>query len=205
MHEGIPIHNYLVPKEFTPRERQAHRRRVREGQGRIRCQGPPQAGVRRRARPAFPMRRCAGRGRSGERCSPGSSATSASSSIKWGMPKVDTQDHGLNASRRCSSAATRPSARRTSSGPSRTATRPRVSIDKVAQWRGHHRPPCTRGRGRSARRWASTSGPTTTTSRSISATACRRATKSIALKDIAGRSRARLRRQARFRGRRSAA
>ena len=31
MHEGIPILNFLVPKEFTARERQAHRRDVREG------------------------------------------------------------------------------------------------------------------------------------------------------------------------------
>ena len=44
--------------------------------------------------------------------------------------------------------------------------------------------PLPHGRRSSARRWASTSGATTTTSRSTSATGCRCATRSIALKDI---------------------
>ena len=44
---------------------------------------------------------------------------------KWGMPVVDKVTFQLDASRKCSSAATRLSARRTSSGRSRTATKPR--------------------------------------------------------------------------------
>ncbi len=44
---------------------------------------------------------------------------------KWDMPKVDRQDHAVDATRRCSSAATPRSARRTSSGRWRTATTPR--------------------------------------------------------------------------------
>ncbi len=67
MHEDIPIHNFLVPKEFTHDERQAHRRHFREGEGGIRRQGPPQARCRRRAGPALSLRRRAGRGRPGER------------------------------------------------------------------------------------------------------------------------------------------
>ena len=46
MHEGIPILNFMVPEGVHPRERQAHRRDLREGQGRVRRQGPPQPGAR---------------------------------------------------------------------------------------------------------------------------------------------------------------
>ncbi len=67
MHEGIPIHNYLVPKEFMHEQRQAYRHHLREGEGRIRCQGPPQARSDRRTGRAFPLRRRTGGGRPGER------------------------------------------------------------------------------------------------------------------------------------------
>ena len=50
IHEDIPILNFLVPEGLHARQRQADRRDVREGEGRIRRQGPPQAG----ARPASP-------------------------------------------------------------------------------------------------------------------------------------------------------
>ncbi len=69
MHEGIPIFNYLVPKEFTHAGRPPHRRAVREGQGDARRQGPAQARADRRARRAHRVRRRAGRGRPGKRLS----------------------------------------------------------------------------------------------------------------------------------------
>ena len=66
MHEGIPIHNFLVPKEFLHDERQADRRAVRKSEGRIRRQGPPQPGAVGRAGCDHGMRRCAGGGGPGE-------------------------------------------------------------------------------------------------------------------------------------------
>jgi NADPH-dependent glutamate synthase beta subunit-like oxidoreductase len=49
-HEGIPIHNFLVPKRFLHEGERPHRRRVRQGRGALRREGPPRA----RARPASP-------------------------------------------------------------------------------------------------------------------------------------------------------
>ena len=72
-----------------PRRRPADRRRLREGRGAVRRQGPAPAGADRRAG------RCTSNAttcwsRSARRTpSPGSSATSASSSTSWGMPVVD--------------------------------------------------------------------------------------------------------------------
>ena len=80
MHEDIPIHNFLVPKEFTHDNGKLTGVRVREGEGRVRRQGPPQAGADRRARPASsPATTCWSRSARRTR-SRGSSATSASSS-----------------------------------------------------------------------------------------------------------------------------
>ena len=64
---GHPDPQFPRAEGIHPRERQAHRHHVREGEGRIRRQGPPQARARRRARSAFPLRRRAGRGRTGKR------------------------------------------------------------------------------------------------------------------------------------------
>ena len=52
-----------------------------------------------------------------------------------------------------------------------------ISIDKFCSRRGHQRPARCRWSTSSARRWASTSGATTTTSRSTCATGCRCATR----------------------------
>ena len=52
MHEGIPILNYLVPKSFEHRERQADRHDLRKRQSGVRRQGPAQAGADRRTGPA---------------------------------------------------------------------------------------------------------------------------------------------------------
>ena len=49
MHEGIPILNFLVPKEFVHDDGPSHRHDVREGQGRVRRQGAAQIGADRRA------------------------------------------------------------------------------------------------------------------------------------------------------------
>ena len=67
MHEGIPIHNYLVPKEFTHEDGKLTGMIFEKVKARVRRQGPAQAGAHRRAGPAFPLRRRAGRGRPGER------------------------------------------------------------------------------------------------------------------------------------------
>ena len=66
MNEGIPILNYPGAQGIHPQRRQADRRAVREREGGIRRQGPPQAGADRRTRPALRVRRRAGRGRPGE-------------------------------------------------------------------------------------------------------------------------------------------
>ena len=66
-HEGIPILNFLVPKAFVIENGKLDRHDLREGQGRLRRQGPPQPRAHRRARPVLRVRRRAGRGRPGER------------------------------------------------------------------------------------------------------------------------------------------
>ena len=106
------------------RGRQAHRRHLPEGEGRIRRQGPPQSGaVGRAGRDHRTATTCWSR--SARRMpSPGSSATAASSSTS-GTCRRSTPRPSRRAIRRCSSAATRRSARRTSSGRWRTATTPR--------------------------------------------------------------------------------
>ena len=107
-----------------PRQRQADRRHVREGQGRIRRQGPAQPGADRRAGPAFRLRRRAGRGRPGERL-PLDRARHRHRVRQVGHAQGRSPRPWPRPTRRCSSAATRRSARRTSSGRWRTATTPR--------------------------------------------------------------------------------
>ena len=132
MHEDIPILNFLVPKEFTHENGQLTGVDVREGEGRIRRQGPPQPGADRRAGPALSLRRRAGRGRPGERL-PLDRARHRHRVRQVGHAEGRSQDHALDPSRRCSSAATPRSARRTSSGRSRTATTPRCRSTSSAR------------------------------------------------------------------------
>ena len=85
-HEGIPILNMLVPNEFTARRRQADRRLVREGRGRVRRQG------RRKlvptGEPTSTSRATTSWWRSARRTpSRGSSATSAWSSTAGTCPR----------------------------------------------------------------------------------------------------------------------
>ena len=175
MHEDIPILNFLVPKEFTHDNGKLTGVAVREGQGRMRRQGPPQAGADRRAGPAFPLRRRAGRGRPGERL-PLDRARRRHRVRQMGHAQGRSQDHGLDQPegvlrrRR----RVRPEEHHLGGGarPRRRALDPQ---DAVA---ARTSPSARRRRWRSpARRWASTSGATTTTSRSTSATGCRIATR----------------------------
>ena len=90
MHEGIPILNYLVPKEFTHADGRLTGVIFEKVAARLRRQGPPPARADRRAGRAFRMRRRAGRRSARRTPSRGSSATSASSSTsgacRWSIP-----------------------------------------------------------------------------------------------------------------------
>ena len=87
MHEGIPIHNYLVPKEFTHDNGKLTRHYIRKGEGRARRQGPPQAGPVRRTRSTFSLRRRSGCGRPGERLPLDRARYAASSSTNGICPR----------------------------------------------------------------------------------------------------------------------
>ena len=125
MHEGIPILNYLVPKEFTHAERQADRRRLREGRrasiddkGRRRLEPTGEPDV------AFRMRRRPGRDRPGERL-PVDRARHRPRVRPLGHAGGRSRDLPVDPAARSFSAAIRPSGRRTSSGRWRMATRRR--------------------------------------------------------------------------------
>ena len=95
MHEGIPIHNYLVPKFFTHENGKLTGITFEKVKARIRRQGPPQAGSRRRAGPAFPLRRRAGGGRPGERL-PLDRARRRHRVQRVGHAEGRRRDHGLD-------------------------------------------------------------------------------------------------------------
>ncbi len=89
MHEDIPILNFLVPKEFTHDNGKLTGVRVREGEGRVRRQGPPQPGADRRAGPALPcddVLVAVGQ----ENSFPWIERDVGIEFDKWDMPKVDT-------------------------------------------------------------------------------------------------------------------
>ena len=67
MHEGIPILNYLVPKEFTHADGKLTGVVFEKVAAHHRRQGPPAPRADRRAGRAYRMRRRAGRDRPGER------------------------------------------------------------------------------------------------------------------------------------------
>ena len=97
IHEDIPILNFLVPSRLHARQRQAHRRHLREGEGRIRRQGPPQPRAVGRARPDL---RCddvlvaVGQ----ENAFPWIEHDFGIEFDKWDMPKVDREDLRLDQS-----------------------------------------------------------------------------------------------------------
>ena len=122
MHEGIPILNYLVPKAFVHEDGRLTGMTFEKVKARAR---------RRRAgaswcRPASPT--------SSIECDDVLVAVGQENAFpwierdigiefdEWGMPVVDKVTHAVDAAATCSSAATRRSARRTSSGRWRTAT-----------------------------------------------------------------------------------
>ena len=96
---------------------------------------------------------------------------------KWGMPVVDKVTMQSLAAATCSSAATPRSGPRTSSGRSPTATTPRSRSTSCCHGEDIRERPAPLVDSRRARRWASTSGATTTRSPPRSATRCRGATR----------------------------
>ena len=124
MHEDIPIFNYLVPKEFT------HDNGKLTGVTFEKVKAVRDAKGRRNLVPTgepdqhFPVRRRAGRRRPGERV-PLDRARLRHRIRQMGHAQGRSARPWRRPIRKCSSAATRRSGRRTSSGRSRTATRPR--------------------------------------------------------------------------------
>ena len=183
MHEDIPILNYLVPKEFTHENGKLTGVVLREGQGRIRRQGPAQPGAHRRARPARSLRRRAGRRRPGE-CVPLDRARYRHRVRQMGHAEGRHQDHGLDPPQ---SVLRRRRRLRPEEHHLGGRARPRSRASRsTACARGediNERPAPAWSRS-SARRWASTSGATTTRSRSTSATGSRTATRWWRCSDI---------------------
>ena len=183
MHEDIPILNFLVPKEFTHDNGRLTGVTVREGRR-------PSTTTRAAARscpPASPTSTSSATtcwSRSARRTpSPGSSATSASSSTSGTCPRSIRRPCG----------STNPKVffgGDAAFGPKNIiwavahGHEAAVSIDKLLNGEDIDDRARCRPSTSSARRWASTSGATTTTSPTTSASACRCATRSMALADI---------------------
>ena len=121
------------PKSFVIEGRQAHRHDLREDGVRVRRPRPHHRREGRSARRSSPATTwCSPSAR--RTPSPGSSATSASSSTS-GRCRSSTPRPTRARGPASSSAATRPSGPRTSSGPSSTATRPRSPSTSIARAR----------------------------------------------------------------------
>ncbi len=133
MGEGIPILNFMVPKEFTHTDgkltgvlfEKVKAERDAKGRRNLVPTGEPDVHIE-----CDDVLVAVGQ----ENAFPGSSATSASSSTN-GTCRSWTRSRSSRPIRRSSSAATRPSGPRTSSGRWRTATPRRVSIDLLCN--GH--------------------------------------------------------------------
>ena len=142
MHEGIPILNYLVPKAFTHDGGKLTGVHVREGRAAVRREGPAASSCP----PASPTCTFA--------CDDVLVAVGQENAFPWIERDIGIEFDALGhagastrsrCSRRCptcSSAATPRSARRTSSGRSRTATTPRSRSTATATARtSRERPP----------------------------------------------------------------
>ena len=198
MHEGIPILNYLVPKEFT------HENGKLTGVVFEKVKAEYDAKGRRNLVPTgepdqhFPcddVLVAVGQ----ENAFPWIERDCGIEFDKWDMPKVDTK----------TMASTNPKVffgGDAAFGPKNIiwavahGHEAAVSIDKFCRGEDiNDRPAAGDGRS-SARRWASTSGATTTRSRSISATGCRTATRSWRCSDIKAEVELGYRRRARAQG-----
>ncbi len=124
MHEGIPIHNFLVPKEFTHENgkltgitfEKVKAERDAKGRRKLVPSGEPDQHF-----PCDDVLVAVGQ----ENAFPWIERDVGIEFNEWDMPKVDEKTMASRPIPRCSSAATPPSAPRTSSGRWRTATRPR--------------------------------------------------------------------------------
>ena len=176
MHEGIPIHNFLVPKEFTHDAGKLTGVTFEKVTPRIDDERAARARADRRARRCtFPATTCWSR--SGRKTHfPGSSATSASSSTGTGC--------------RCSTRATMAVDPRRRLLRRRLGVRPEEhhlggrawarggDLDRPAvPRRGLARATAAAREPRSRRRWASTSGATTTRSPATAASGAARRTR----------------------------
>ena len=131
MHEGIPILNYLVPKEFTHAGgrltgvvfEKVAARLDDKGRRQLLPTGEPDVTIE-----CDDVLVAIGQ----ENAFPWIERDIGIEFDRWGMPKVDRDDHAVDATRRSSSAAIRPSGRRTSSGPSPTAMRRRSRSTRSA-------------------------------------------------------------------------
>ena len=136
MHEGIPILNYLVPKEFTHEDGRLTGVRVREGRSRSRRrEGRRRARADRRARRALPMRRRAGRGRPGERLSL-DRARHRPRVRPVGHAGGGRGDHAVDPPEASSSAATRRSGPKNIIWAVAHGHEAAISIDRICQRRG---------------------------------------------------------------------
>ncbi len=176
MHEDIPILNFLVPKEFTHDNGKLTGVVFEKVKAEYDAKGRRNLVPVRRARPAHPLRRRAGRDRPGEllpldrarhrhRVRQVGHAQGRSQDLRLDQPEgVLRRRRRLRAQEHHLGGRARPRGR---------------ALDRQVLLAA---PTSTTGRYRwsrsSARRWASTSGATTTTSRSTSATGCRCATRS---------------------------
>jgi len=169
IHEGIPILNYLVPKAYLHDKGRLTGMKLRAGPGGLRRDGPPRARSDRRPRGALRLRRRADRGRQ-ENSFPWIERDCGVEFDPLGMPVVDPRRSSRPA-RTCTSAATRRSDRRTSSGRFAHGHEAAVSIDKFLNGEDvteRRRPGVTLA----SQKMASTSGATTTRSPPTPGTRC---------------------------------
>ena len=182
MHEDIPILNFMVPKEFTHDNgkltgvvfEKVKAEYDAKGRRNLVPTGEPDQHI-----PCDDVLVAVGQ----ENAFPWIERDAGIEFDKWDMPKVDTK----------TMASTNPKVffgGDAAFGPKNIIWAvahghdAALSIHKMLLRREHHRAAAARRANLVARRWASTSGATTTTSPTTSATGCRIATRSIALKDI---------------------
>ena len=195
MHEGVAILNYHVPKAFLHDNGKLTGMTFEKVAASKDDKGRRVLDPDRRAGRAHRLRRCADRGRTGERLSldrmriPASS--SAATACRSSIPSPFN--------RACLRVLRRRFRVRAEEHHHRGRARPRGGdLDRrLLPRRGPASASAADDQSRSARRWAFTNGPMTTRSRSTAVSRCRRQRHAIALKNIRDGSRTRLRPRAR--------